>query len=277
MGRTRTFLAVLSLLIGTSEAQAHEFWIAPERHMIDAGGDIIADIRVGQNFSGDARPLLPFSYERLDIISGGKAEPVAGRMGDMPAVNMPASGPGLATVVAVTKGVSVNYKTLDDFKAFLVSKGISGVLEDHRARGLPQANFPEKYRRFAKSLIAIGRGEGKDEIVGLESEIVAEANPYFDDVSGGLPVQVLFQGAPLGDNQLDIFARDEAGDVTYTSMRTDKDGRALVPVTAGTDYLLDTVVMQPASASDFKRDPVWLSFWASLTFRVPAPSETGRQ
>ena len=137
----------------------------------------------------------------------------------------------------------------------------------------PRTEFAEKYRRFSKALIAVGGGAGADTSLGLESEIVARANPYTDDLSGGLPVQLLFQGKALSDNQIDIFARDASGEVSHSQLRTDAQGRAVVPVTPGPDYLLDSVVMAPAPASEFERDPVWLSFWASLTFRVPAADE----
>jgi len=42
-------------------------------------------------------------------------------------------------------------------------------------------------------------------------------------------------------------------------------------VTAGSEYLLDTVVMRPAPPSGEADAPVWQSLWASLTFMVPGP------
>ena len=65
--------------------------------------------------------------------------------------------------------------------------------------------------------------------------------------------------------------------MSYTSVRTDADGRALVPVTPGSEYLLDTVVMQPAPEPQAASDPLWLSYWASLTFQVPAKGAGGGQ
>jgi hypothetical protein len=47
------------------------------------------------------------------------------------------------------------------------------------------------------------------------------------------------------------------------------EGKALIPVKAGTEYLFDAVVMRPLPGSVAEDTPVWETLWASLTFRVP--------
>ena len=268
MHRFPPVLAFAILLLTASEAEAHEFWISP--HSYETAARIIADFRVGQNFLGEPFPLLPFALEKFEVSSGGRGVPVNGRPGDLPALDMEAPDEGLAVITAVTLGTIVEYTDMEMFAAFLDSKGLSEVLDQHRARGLPEFGFTETYRRFAKSLVAVGDGAGQDSELGLETEIVAGANPYTDDMTDGLPVQVLYQGAPRADAQLDIFAREPAGEVTLTSVRSDGDGRYTVPVRAGVEYLLDAVTMRPALETQEEGAPVWQSLWASLTFRVPA-------
>ena len=126
----------------------------------------------------------------------------------------------------------------------------------------------ERYSRYGKALIAVGDGAGADREAGLETEIVALANPYTDDLSDGLPVRVLYQGAPRADAQVELFAKSPEGEVEITLLRTDAEGVALLPVTPGQVYLADAVVVRPLEpvAED---DPVWESLWASLTFKVP--------
>ena len=63
----------------------------------------------------------------------------------------------------------------------------------------------ETYRRYAKSLVAVGDGKGSDRDVGLDTEIIALANPYTDDVSGGLPVLVTLYGEPRKDAQVETY------------------------------------------------------------------------
>lgn len=260
------FAAALALV--ASPAISHEFWISPKTYTVDPQGQIVADIRVGQNFVGSAYSFIPPQFVRFDLVTGGEVIPVEGRIGDRPALNMTAPAEGLITVVHQTVDTFLTYTEADKFVSFVTEKGFDGVLEQHKALGLPETGFRERYSRFAKSLIAVGGGAGADGEVGLLTEIVALANPYTDDLSGGLPVRVLYQGAPRADVQVDVFAKAADGTVTMSKLRTDADGLAVVPVAPGIEYLVDAVVMRPLVARA-TNDPVWESLWASLTFMVP--------
>ena len=81
-------------------------------------------------------------------------------------------------------------------------------LARHAARGLPELAFREAYTRYAKSLVAVGAGKGSDARVGLKIEVVAGANPYTDDLSGAMPVQVFYldRGTRDGLPFLDVDA-----------------------------------------------------------------------
>lgn len=254
--------------LGAVSAAAHEFWISPVEYQVPADGTITADIRVGEAFSGAAYAYIPQNFRRFDLVQGDSVVPVQGRIGDRPALNMAAPGDGLWVAVHQTSDIVLRYRERDLFVGFVTHKDFEWVLAEHAARGLPDTGFGEQYSRYAKALVAVGDGRGADREVGLLTEIVALANPYTDDLSAGLPVKVLYRGAPRADVQVEVFARDAQGEVTVTLLRTDAAGEAVVPVAAGTEYLVDSVVMRPMDpvAPD---DPVWESLWAALTFRVP--------
>lgn len=256
-------------LLSTVSAQAHEFWLSPEQYEVAPGAPLVADIRVGQNFKGVAYSYLPNNIVRFDLVQGDAVLPVKSRMGDRPAMTMPAPGEGLVVLVHETTDSTLTYKEFDIFKRFVEHKAFPGVLEQHAARGLPQNMFSESYRRFVKSLVAVGNGEGADRRMGLETEIVALANPYTDALPGGLPVQVFFQGAPRNDAQLEVFDKLNGETVAVTRLRTDDQGRVTVPVAPGHEYLLDAVVLLDTGNDDAAKGPVWRSLWASLTFRMP--------
>jgi len=268
----RHFIFVLGLLLPgswTLGAAAHEFWISPENYQVDPLEAIRADIRVGQNFEGSRYSFLPKNFERFDIVIDGQVIAVEGTLGDRPALNMAVPGEGLAVVVHETTDSRLTYSEWVKFTNFVAHKAFPGVLEAHAARGLPETGFVESYRRFAKSLIAVGNGAGRDKEVGLTTEIVALANPFTDDTSGGLPVKVLYRGAPRADAQLEVFDKDPTGEVEVTLYRTDDAGQATVPVAPGHSYLLDAVVLRDTGNNDPDAGPVWHSLWASLTFHVP--------
>ena len=72
---------------------------------------------------------------------------------------------------------------------------------------------------------------------------------------------------PRKNAKVTVFERDPEGTVTVFYLRTDADGEVSVPVKAGFDYLLDSVVLRGVEP-ERQGDAVWESFWAALTFSV---------
>lgn len=263
-----TSVGALALALLPVTTNAHEFWIDPMAYEVPSGGTLVAALRVGETFAGAEQSYLERNFSRFDMRCGDTLDPVPGRAGDRPALNVAAPRDGLCVIVHQTKDYTLTYTQWQKFVNFVEHKDFEGVLDRHAERGLPESGFVELYSRYAKSLIAVGDGAGADTEVGLVTEIVAEANPYTDDVTGGLPIQVLYNGAPRVDAQVELFARPPEGEVEVTLHRTDAEGRVTLPVQPGYSYLADAVVLRPLEP-EAEKDPVWESLWASLTFAVP--------
>lgn len=247
---------------------AHEFWISPEEYTVAYGGEIKAEIRVGQDFKGAAYPYIEKNFERFELLQGETAVPVEGVIGDRPALAMAAPGEGLVTVVHQTREYLLTYSDWKTFEAFVTHKGFDWALERHLERGYSKERVRERYVRFAKSLVTVGDGAGQDREVGMLTEIVALANPYAGDLDGVFPVRVLYEGEPRGDAQVEVFRKTPDGTVTVAFYRTDAAGEAVIEVTPGSEYLVDAVVMRELETGEAD-GPKWESLWASLTFRVP--------
>lgn len=248
---------------------AHEFWISPQAYRIAAGETISADIRVGQGFEGPASIYLPRGFARFDTLSATGVAPVEGRMGDRPAARIDAAPEGLVVVIHETTDSVLTYKEFEQFAEFTRHKDFAWAIEEHAARGLPETGFRETYRRYAKALVAVGDGAGGDRRVGLTFELVAQANPYTDDLSGGLAVQLWQGDAPLPDTQIELFARAPDTSVQITRHRTDADGLVQLPMQPGTEYLVDAVVLSPRDPATETQGAAWHSDWAALTFKTP--------
>ncbi len=261
-------VGAIALTLLPVTATAHEFWIDPVEYAVPSGGTLMATLRVGENFAGAEQSYLDRNFVRFDTQCGGMVDPVPGRAGDRPALNVAAPREGLCVIIHQTKDYTLTYSVWQKFVNFVEHKDFEGVLDEHAARGLPETGFIELYSRYAKSLIAVGDGAGSDAEVGLVTEIVAEANPYTDDISGGFPIRVLYNGAPRADAQVELFARPPSGEVEVSLHRTDADGRVTLPVQPSYSYLADAVVLRPMEPQA-EKDPVWESLWASLTFAVP--------
>lgn len=265
----RSWITAMALSLGAAPLAAHEFWIEPHAFQIAPGGELVADIRVGDKLEGATYSYNPRGFSRFELVAGGQTREVPGRAGDKPAIDLqPDLGDTLATLVHVTREQRMAYRDWDHFVGFCEHKDCRWALDRHKARGLDPDSVRERYTRYAKSLVAIGEGAGADAVTGLEVEIVALANPYTDDLSAGLPVRVLYQGQPRADAQVELFARDAEGEVTITLHRTDAEGRVTLPVRPGHFYLVDSVVMREVDTSA-GGEVAWESLWASLTFAVP--------
>ena len=228
-------------------------------------------MRVGQDFNGNSQVFLPQSFKRFDYAFGGEVFPVEGRPGDRPALKMDAPGDGLMVIIHQTNGLMLTWDDFARFEGFVEHKDAMWTLEAHKERGLSEENVREIYWRYAKSLVGIGSAAGSDIEAGLETEIVALENPYTDNMSDGIDVRLLYQGAPRRDEQVEVYEQNAAGDVTVFTVRTNGDGVATVPVKAGARYMLDAVVLrEPSAALARERDVMWESLWANLTFGVPA-------
>lgn len=263
------FLAVLLVaLLGSQKAQAHEFWIDPASFVVERGAAVQANIRVGERFAGSAYSYNPRRFERFDLRIGEDVMAVEGRLGDLPALDMPVQMDGLVTIIHETTDSRLTYRKWEKFLKFVAHKAFADVLAEHDRRGIGRERFIERYRRYAKSLVAVGAGSGTDSAVGLKTEILALQNPYTTD-SDTLEVQVLLDGAPRKDAQVELFERDPDGSVEIKLFRTNSDGIAALPVQRGYSYLVDAVTMVPLENDDPENGPVWWSLWASLTFQVP--------
>ena len=219
-------------------------------------------------------PYLPQRFVMFQQFAGGQDAPVGGRLGDSPGLQTPPLGPGLQVISYVSSVQRVDYETFDKFLSFAEHKDFADMAARHMARQLPLTDFAESYIRHAKTLIAVGDGAGADLRTGMETEIVALANPYTDDTSAGLPVQVWYQGAERAGAQVELFEKADDGTVQITLHRTNDRGIATLPVKPGHSYLVDAVVLrEPAPEVAADLSVVWETLWASLTFRIPGEDE----
>lgn len=263
-------LVLSALLALAGPAAAHELWLAPLDHVVPPDGMLQAEIVNGEEFEGPRMAYLPGRVARYEVAMAGEVVQVEMRMGDLPALNVPPpAADGLAVVGYQSTPSTVTWSEWERFTRFAEHKDLGEVEVRHRERGLPEDGFAEAYVRFSKTLIAVGSGAGMDPGFGFETEIVALANPYTDALPEGLPVRLTYRGDPRAEAQIEMFVRAADGGVTISTLRTDAEGVALVPLIPGTEVMLDAVVLREPSADLAATGAVWETLWANLTFAVP--------
>lgn len=261
----RLLWTVYFLLVLPAAAGAHEFWIEPTRFEVSQTEDIIANLRVGQYFKGNNQVYLPDTFVSFTVTDLDGTRPVKGRIGDLPAVRIPAGRNGLHILAYHSTPSSVTYSSYDKFRDFARKHGFEWVIEAHQRRGLPTTDITESYTRYAKSLVKVGDGTGRDESVGMPFELVAETNPY-TDLSDDITVRLLRLQKPQAGARISVFRKFVGCDATRTTVITDADGRANIPTGPGGRFLVNAVHIQAPGPRGYTP---WESLWASLTFMLP--------
>lgn len=270
-------LVVVAALTCGARAAAHEFWVAPERYVVEPGEQVVATLRNGEMMRGNELPYLSPWFHAFTVTAADGTRAVAGFEGDMPALSYTAAEPGLHVIAYHSTVDRVTYDEGERFRKYLAYEGLEGIAEAHRARGLPDSGFTEEYNRFAKALVQVGPvGErDRDAALGLRFELVAENNPYAAGAET-VTVSLLRKGEPVAGRQIAVFRC--ASDVTRTLVNTDAQGKAAISIRGGGEFLLNAVDIRAVDIGPVEKrngngtiesDPVvWASDWASLTFGI---------
>jgi hypothetical protein len=75
-------------------------------------------------------------------------------------------------------------------------------------------------------------------------ELVLLKNPYIDDLSKGLIIELFYQGLALANTQIEVFARNPEKEVTRSTVVTNESGQVLIKTLPQTDYMLNSVIMR---------------------------------
>ncbi len=272
MPQIRTFakgaLLCAALLIAPS-AKAHEFWIEPLSYSVAVGDKIEGMLRNGEFFKGSSYPFVERGFTRFEIYNRSGGQPVPGRNGDSPALQIKAEKGGLHVAAYASTVSTVVYKKFEKFKSFVDSKGLGHIVDQHRAEGLSEEKVVETYYRYSKALIKVGSGAGRDVKVGMPIELVAELNPYTSAGADGVRFRLFWLGKPLPNWDVQVFKKanpTDKGELSHYT--TDSNGRVFVPAEGGGDFLVNAVQITKPRASDAARNAQWESIWAATTYRI---------
>ena len=277
--KTAATLLLLALLICTRLAQAHEYWLEPVESTWQVGDTLKADIKNGVDFAGDKFPLNPAVLSGAGLVSPSLRAGLRGRLGNLPAFQMPLQESGLHLLLLETTKRELVYDSSAKFEEFLEYHGLTDVVSENDDFSIPDIDIKEIYYRFCKALVMVSPGEAGTTESGTSPEQSADAvNPsaalevqeqpleiiLSDNPLGAKTVraQVRLQGEPLASRQVELFHRNASAEVTRTTQRSDYSGYVEFDIAESGDYLINAVwVVEPGqSSADL------ISLWASLFF-----------
>ena len=266
----RLLLLAASLLPVT--LTAHDMWIEPTAFLPQTGQIIGVRLRVGQDLLGDPIPRVPALVNEFIFEDGSGRKPIVGRDGSDPAGFVRVAAPGLL-VLGYRSNFSPVELPAEKFNQYLKEEGLDSIAAFRARRNESGAKGREVFSRCAKALVLSGRprqAQG-DRRLGFTLELVAERNPYTLRAGQDLPVRLTYENRPLPGAL--IVAINRLNPEDRISARSDKDGRANLRLRGDGMWMIKAVHMIPAPAGS---NADWASYWASLTFEMPASSARSR-
>jgi len=252
-------LGALLALVLAVPASAHDTWLRPHAFRVAPGATLRLDLT-----SGGAFPELDWAPEpeRLDLarvrLVGVTADIPRGVRGEHALLlTTPLRAAGVAAVWISTKAVTLTLQEAE-VEEYLREVGAGDALRLWRNRPAPRT-WRESYRKHAKALVQVG-GLSDDawrEPVGLELEIVPEADPFAQRAGARLPVQVLKRGKPLSGLPLAAAAPG----AERRLVTTDAEGRATVVLDRPGPWLLAGTEIRP-------KGDAWESDFTTLTLEL---------
>lgn len=264
-------------LFSSFAAQAHEFWLMPQRFDVPPTEPFQLELRVGAGWPGESLGRNPAYIERFGLLDAKGERRIGGQPGGDPAGVVASSTAGTVWAVFRSKHSAITLEAAK-FESYLRDEGLENIIEARRLNGTSDASAREMYSRCAKSLLRVGASSKQQAALlkrntGLTLELIPQTDPQQLRGGGAFTVQLLYLNKPLRGAlvkalpQMVVGAADPSKAAQITG-RTDDQGRVTLPLSHGGVWLINAVHMV-AAAPQLNAD--WESVWSSLTFDVPQP------
>ncbi|MFC2165813.1 DUF4198 domain-containing protein [Acidobacteriota bacterium] len=269
MKRTIILLTVTLMIIGIAAVvTAHDYWLLPQKFMIQPGETIIISGNTGMDFPGSLSAVAPERVTQFFMVGKDKKVDLAKLVVKDKSLTTTCTfeKPGTYVVGTALKPKEIRM-TGEEFNEYLEHDGISSILELRKKEGILDKDAVEFYSKYPKAIIQAGDSldDTPTKPVGLIIEIVPKVNPYTLKKGDELKVTVLFRGKPLPGVDL-AWSHPGLGGKFAGWTKTDQKGDAVVPLIKRGPYMIRLTHMEWVK----KQTHEWESFWTALTFEVKA-------
>lgn len=269
--RLRHFLAPVVLLVAVATAlSAHDLFLTLGNYFVPDHADVkivamngtfsTSENSIDRNRVADLALVTPEGRTTLDT-SAVSAE------GKRTAIQAMTGAPGTYVAALSTRPSEISL-TAAEFNTYLRDEGIGQVLAERRRAGELGKPARERYAKHVKVVFQAGdtHTDGWKTVLGYAAELVPMANPYRLHPGDTLRVQVLVNGAPVGEGHEVLTGGRTATGARQVArtLRTDAQGTVAIRLASAGSWYAKFISMTPAT------DPSvdYVSNWATLTFGV---------
>ncbi len=259
------FLGVLVVLIAAFLG-AHDFWLVPQKFMLNPNDSLTISANTGMDFPNSLSAIDPARFTQFTVTGkSGKTDISKFEIeGNSLTTEITLEKAGTYIVAAALKSKEIKL-TAEEFNEYLLHDGLPQIYELRKQEGILEQAAVEYYSKYPKSILQVGKQLDETPLkpIGLVIEIVPLINPYALKRGENLPIKVLLRGEPLKNAEV-AWGYPGLGEKLAGSVKTDSEGKAVVPLVKAGPYLIRTIHMEWVK----KETHDWESYWTSLTFEV---------
>jgi uncharacterized GH25 family protein len=256
--------AVVAVVLGTLAAQAHEFWLQPQKFFFQVGEKATIGLRVGEGFVGEPWDLTNNRIERLQLLHLEQVKDLKTgvTLNNKSNFELPLTTEGTHLVVMQSNNAFIEMEA-EKFNTYLDEDGLTEIRfarERANAMDKPSREF---YSRHTKLLLQVGekRDDTYRKVVGLPIEIVPLGNPYTLKKGDAIRFRILWQGKPLFGASVKVWNHFD-NRTMLQNIFTEQDGTIETHLSNSGMWMISVVKMVPSKdkAADYQ------SYWGSLVF-----------
>lgn len=255
-----TLLIILCSLI----AQAHEFWLQPQKFFFLPGEKVTVSFKVGENFVGEPWDLKRHGVEQLGVQHLDTYQDLKATVqgGDKNNIEFTLADEGTHLVVMQSNNAFIEMAA-DKFNAYLEEDGLNEILSMRRRNNTMDKPSREFYSRHTKLLLQAGakRDDTHSKVLGLPIEIVPLKNPYTAKKGEAIRFRILWQGKPLFGASVKVWNRHD-NRTMLQNIFTGQDGTIETHLSNTGMWMISVVKMVPSK----DKGADWQSYWGSLVF-----------
>jgi uncharacterized GH25 family protein len=256
--------ACVMVMVCTWVAQAHEFWLQPQKFFFEVGERAAIGFKVGENFTGEPWDLKVHRVERLQALHLEQVKDLKGNV--VPEgksnIEVPLTEEGTHLVVMQSNNAFIELEA-DKFNAYLEEDGLMEIKSMRERSNSSNKPSKEFYSRHTKLLLQAGvkRDDTYRKVVGLPIEIIPLKNPYAMKRGETMRFRVLWQGKPLFGASVKVWNNHE-NRVMLQNIFTSQEGIIEAPLSNSGMWMISVVKMVPSK----EKGADWQSYWGSLVF-----------
>lgn len=252
----------LSLIITLSVlAEAHEFWLQPDKFFYAVGDSLRVGFKTGNNFVAETSATV--AIEKIEFHTSHSVADLTSKFASQKEnILLPLTTEGTGVITSQTASQLVT-STAEAFNTYLKEEGLDDAFYKRETIGALNVPGKENVAYYTKLIVQVGekRDDGFKKIMGWPIEIIPEKNPYTLIVGEVVKFKILSNGKPLFGAKVKVWNR-ENNRTLIQPVYTQQDGTIEARISNKGAWMVSVTKINPSNLNGGD----WQSYKGSLVF-----------